>query len=176
LTVATLAGVVSGAIAGTPASLPTNWELFDQYLLGPGTDLDSDTFPSGTNFPAGTDLEGANLAYSTITNATFPSGINFQGGDLTYGDFAGTTYPTGTNFEVADGSDGGNTLDCANFTKRHNGRSSTAGCQLQRHVHRNWSLHCGKRHELYERQPDERHLRGCHGGLIRHHLVEYNMP
>ncbi len=39
LTGATLTGAVSQGIKGTPAALPTGWQLADGYLIGPGANL-----------------------------------------------------------------------------------------------------------------------------------------
>ena len=57
LTNATLSSVKSGGITGTPSHLPTNWQLIDGYLIGPGADL-TDADLSGVDL-SGVDLSGA---------------------------------------------------------------------------------------------------------------------
>ena len=93
---ATLEGVSSGAITGTPASLPANWQLTHGYLVGfdawlgdanlagaqlAGADLmDSDL--SGANLTAA-DLAGANLASVDLFGAMLAD-TNLAGAAMTY--------------------------------------------------------------------------------------------
>ena len=99
LTNAVLTGVQSGSVTGTPAALPTNWQLVNGYLLGPGANL--------TNAV----LTGANLANADLANANF-TGANLNtaiagGANFTSAIWANTTCPDGTN----SNNDGGT---CAN--------------------------------------------------------------
>ena len=55
---ATLTGVKSGGITGTPTSLPTGWKLIGGYLIGSGAHLTD------------ANLSGLNLAGATLTSAT----------------------------------------------------------------------------------------------------------
>jgi uncharacterized protein YjbI with pentapeptide repeats len=55
---ATLTGVLSGGITGTPTSLPTGWKLIGGYLIGSSANL------------TGANLNGLNLAGATLANAT----------------------------------------------------------------------------------------------------------
>ncbi len=56
---ATLTGVFSGSITGTPAALPSGWKVTAGHLVGPGANL-SNADLSGADL-AGVDLRGANL-------------------------------------------------------------------------------------------------------------------
>ena len=47
LTGATLTGVTSGRIIGSPGVLPTNWQLTSGYLIGPGANLLGAALTSG---------------------------------------------------------------------------------------------------------------------------------
>lgn len=76
-----LAGVGSGAISGTPASLPVGWKLVNGYLVGAGADL------SGASLQ-GIDLSGADLTGVTLTFAGL-SGTNFTDATLTSADLGG---------------------------------------------------------------------------------------
>ncbi len=90
LTGANLTGAVSGSITGTPAALPTNWQLVGGYLIGPGADLRSADLNNanlrGANLAkldlsgadlSSADLTGANLNYANLTD------VNLTGADLT---------------------------------------------------------------------------------------------
>ena len=67
---ATLTGVRSGGITGVPHALPTNWQLTNGYLIGPGADL------------TGATLSSANLTNAYLTNANLAN-ANLVGADLT---------------------------------------------------------------------------------------------
>ena len=66
LATATLNGVRSGNISGTPKALPSNWRLINGYLIGPGANL------TGADL-SGADLSGADLSgqliHAILTNA-----------------------------------------------------------------------------------------------------------
>ena len=74
---ATLTRVVSGAIGGTPASLPSDWAVVDGYLVGPLANL------TGANL-SGASLEGADLLKVNFASA------NLSGSDLTDATLKGT--------------------------------------------------------------------------------------
>lgn len=93
---ATLYGVSSGAITGTPASLPANWQLTQGYLIGfdarlenanlagarlAGADL-TDADLAGANLSAA-DLAGANLTSVDLFGATLAD-TNLAGAAMTY--------------------------------------------------------------------------------------------
>jgi uncharacterized protein YjbI with pentapeptide repeats len=93
---ATLTGLVSGGIHGTPASLPSGWALAGtlHYLVGPTANLTNADF-YGANL-AGTDLadanlSGANLTYANLTDA------NLSSANLSSVLWSYTTCPDGTN-------------------------------------------------------------------------------
>jgi len=69
---ATLTMALTGGITGTPATLPTNWQLLGGtgfgYLIGPGADLQADNL-DGANL-SGSDLDGADIAYSDLAGAS----------------------------------------------------------------------------------------------------------
>jgi hypothetical protein len=75
---AQLDGVVSGSIAGFPASLPPAWRIGNLYLIGPGARLVNANL-------AGVNLAGANL-----------SGALMFGANLTDVQWSNTTCPNGT--------------------------------------------------------------------------------
>ena len=60
---ADLTNVKSGGITGTPSHLPTNWQLIDGYLIGPGANL-------GFANLSGVDLTGADLTGADLTDGT----------------------------------------------------------------------------------------------------------
>ena len=64
---ANLTGVSSGHIIGIPKLLPTNWRLFDGYLIGPGANLYYANF-SGADL-ANTDLAGTDDELTNYSNA-----------------------------------------------------------------------------------------------------------
>lgn len=65
---ATLTGVSSDLISGTPASLPSNWILVSNYLAGPGADL-ADANLTGASL-ANADLSSANLTDAKLAQTT----------------------------------------------------------------------------------------------------------
>ena len=65
---AELTNVVSGAITGTPASLPSSWSFVDGYLVGPGADLSGADFTDESLF--GLDLQGVDLARAVLDGAS----------------------------------------------------------------------------------------------------------
>jgi uncharacterized protein YjbI with pentapeptide repeats len=86
---AILTTVVSGGITGTPGSLPTNWELLDGYLIGPGTNLTDDNLQNA-------DLAGVDLANADLTGAIL-TGADLAGANLAGVLWSDTTCPDGTN-------------------------------------------------------------------------------
>jgi uncharacterized protein YjbI with pentapeptide repeats len=97
LTGAIFTDVSSGGITGTPASLPTDWQLIDGYLIGPGANL------------SGADLSGADLSNADLSGMNFSdadlTGVNFFGTDLSGGNFSGADL-SGESFSVDDLSGG----------------------------------------------------------------------
>jgi uncharacterized protein YjbI with pentapeptide repeats len=73
---ATLNEAHSGAITGTPSSLPADWSLRSGFLIGPGATLYSDNL-SGINL-SDTDLAGADVADANLTGADL-AGANLTG-------------------------------------------------------------------------------------------------
>lgn len=65
---ATLNGVISGGLVGTPRSLPPGWRLTDGYLAGAGANL-VDAALAHANL-SGLDLTGANLEGADLVGAT----------------------------------------------------------------------------------------------------------
>lgn len=99
---ADLTNVASGAISGTPESLPGNWILLDGFLFGPAAELFGANL-SGLDLSSldlayanlrATDLDGAQLADSNLTDAYFDSA------NLTDASLAGAT-TTGATFNLA---------------------------------------------------------------------------
>jgi uncharacterized protein YjbI with pentapeptide repeats len=82
LTGAILTGVQSGGVIGTPAALPTNWQVVDGYLVGPGANL--------TNAV----LNGANLTGANLTNTVLNS-ANLTGANLTTANLTGANLTNG---------------------------------------------------------------------------------
>lgn len=85
LTGATLTGVRSGGVTGTPA-LPTNWSLQGGYLWGPGADLSGET-------TGGAVLTNAKLAGINVRNA-YLANTDFTSADLTGANFSGSRLVT----------------------------------------------------------------------------------
>ena len=86
---ATLTGVSSGAIVGSPAALPSGWSLVTTgtdggYLVGFGANLNSASLQgsdlSGANF-SGVTLAQAHMENSNLTGATL-AGADLTGVDL----------------------------------------------------------------------------------------------
>jgi uncharacterized protein YjbI with pentapeptide repeats len=93
----------SGAITGTPASLPANWQLAAGYLVGPeanltGADLAGQSFSGadldGAAFDntdlAGTNLESANLDQTVVLDSDL-SGTTMAGATLANAQSGGNT-------------------------------------------------------------------------------------
>lgn len=78
LSFASLSGVVSGALVGTPSALPTGVKLLGGYLVGRGANLVGAQL-SGADL-SGVDLRGANLAGVDLSAATL-TGV--RSGDVT---------------------------------------------------------------------------------------------
>ena len=85
--------VSSGEIVGTPINLPTNWEIVDGYLIGPGSDLQNAVLTDANL--ADVDLSGAYLYQAHLTDANLNGatlahvwlgGANLTGADLTGAD------------------------------------------------------------------------------------------
>jgi hypothetical protein len=89
LTNAVLTGVQSGAVTGTPAVLPTNWQLVDGYLLGPGANLTNAVL-------TGANLGNADLANGNLTGANLNT-ANAGGANFASAVWVDTTCPDGTN-------------------------------------------------------------------------------
>jgi uncharacterized protein YjbI with pentapeptide repeats len=89
----TLTGVSSGAIIGTPASLPTNWSLVSGSLIGPGANL------TGAEL-TGADLTGADLTGANLTGANL-SGANLD--DVTSGGTTGGPASLPTDWSLVNG-------------------------------------------------------------------------
>jgi uncharacterized protein YjbI with pentapeptide repeats len=75
LTGATLSGVTTGGLVGTPAALPTDWQLTNGYLIGPEANLTNADL-SDQNLD-GAMLQSANLSYAYL------QGASLRGVDLT---------------------------------------------------------------------------------------------
>jgi uncharacterized protein YjbI with pentapeptide repeats len=111
LTGTTLTGASSGSITGTPAALPTGWQLTDGYLIGPGANLTGADLSSANL--ANATLTGANLTSATLSSATLSSAdltnANLSDADVTGANLASATL-TGTNLA-------GTALAGANLTR-----------------------------------------------------------
>jgi uncharacterized protein YjbI with pentapeptide repeats len=121
----TLTGLITAWLVGTPASLPSGWQLMSgpyqntdltvAYLIGPGASLGS-AFLTGAAFD-GMNLNniympGSQLAYTSFVGVTGQA-ANFSSSTFSHADFTNANF-TGTNFTAADLS-GANFLH-ANFT------------------------------------------------------------
>ena len=100
---ATLTGVSSGFISGTPASLPSGWILANNYLVGPGANLQF----AGLS---GSDLTNADLSNADLTNAKLAqvtlTGATLTGATLTgvmSGGIVGTPASLPQNWSVKAG-------------------------------------------------------------------------
>jgi uncharacterized protein YjbI with pentapeptide repeats len=80
----TLTGVKSGSVWGWGISLPTDWQLLDGWLIGPGANLDN-AYLFGVNLSL-RNLAGASFAGANLTGASFAftnlTGAKFMGADL----------------------------------------------------------------------------------------------
>ncbi len=74
LTGAVMAAVSSGGVVGTPASLPSGWELVNGYLIGPDASLNA------------ADLEDANLVGADLDDADL-NGADLENADLAEASF-----------------------------------------------------------------------------------------
>jgi len=123
---ATLAGIVSGSLVGTPATLPSsNWQVFGGYFVGPGAN------DAGINLPylsvtngdlTGISFHAALIDFSTITN-TYLTGADFSNANLTsaslyhdrnaiYANFANAVWDHTTCPDNSNSSDLGNNNSC----------------------------------------------------------------
>ncbi len=75
LTDAALTGIYANNIIGSPIGLPSSWRLLNEYLIGPGANLNNADL-SGLDL-AGVDLTGASLLITDF------SGANLEGANLT---------------------------------------------------------------------------------------------
>jgi len=115
-----LSGIVSGDVAGTPASLPAGWSLRDGFLIGPGASL------KGANL-AGQNLAGANLAGIDLSNANLVS-TNLSGANLSGSDLSGANLTGADLFRAALAGVTWSSTTCPN------GKNSTGlsgGCARQ---------------------------------------------
>ena len=90
-------GIKSGGVTGTPAVLPTGWNVGDGYLMGPGVNL-SYVDLSNVVFPAadltGADFQGDNLSNDDLTAVTSFDGTNLQNVDFYGADIQGVDFST----------------------------------------------------------------------------------
>jgi uncharacterized protein YjbI with pentapeptide repeats len=116
---ATLAGVLSGGLTGTPASLPADWSVLAGYLVGPGANLQAADLAdqnlsgadlTGTRLLAanltstsleGADLSDANLNYAVLDDASLLD-ADVAGATFTGAYWDNTTCPNGTNSNAYD--------------------------------------------------------------------------
>lgn len=89
--------VSSGGIVGTPINLPSNWELVDGFLIGPGASLDDSVLSNVdlSDADLSSDSTPANIAGASLTN------VNFTGATLNFALFGGA-YLTNVNMTDAD--------------------------------------------------------------------------
>jgi Putative Ig domain/Pentapeptide repeats (8 copies) len=78
---AVLFGVRSGAISGTPASLPSGWELIDGFLapIIPSPQITTTSLPAGTldsPYSAGLTASGGNPPYTWSVVGSLPPGLH----------------------------------------------------------------------------------------------------
>ena len=98
-----LTNVKSGGITGDGGTtLPTNWQLIDGYLIGPGADL-TGMFLTYNNldgaYLSGANLTGANLGVTTLIGATLtgaPERYNSDRCDLTNATLTNATLSSAT--------------------------------------------------------------------------------
>ena len=90
-------GITSGGVTGTPAALPTGWNVGDGYLMGPGVnlsyiDLSNVVFPAADLTNA--DFQGDNLSNDDLTAVTSFDGTNLQNVDFYGADIQGVDFST----------------------------------------------------------------------------------
>lgn len=114
---ANLSQVSSGGIAGTPSSLPPNWQLTGGYLLGPDAELIAANLP-------GLDLAGLDLSGAVMPQAKL-EGTNLSGADLGNADLeaAVATNADLSGADLADANVSSVDLNAANLTSV-NGRDA----------------------------------------------------
>ncbi len=114
LSTATLTGVESGEVTGSP-SLPADWTVADGYLLGPSADLSGASLDGVA--ATGADLSSANLSGADLTDAVLTSAeldsanltsANLTGAALTSADLTDATL---TDANLTDAN-----LDNATYT------------------------------------------------------------
>jgi hypothetical protein len=107
---ADLAGVKLGPVSGTPATLPTGWDLRNGFLIGAHADLSGATIDCSDNglpnilvspnsgkfthlwpFSSAKDLTGLDLSASTVKNCSF-SGMNLTDADLSRSTFTNDNF------------------------------------------------------------------------------------
>ncbi len=99
-----LTGVSSGLISGTPASLPTNWEFINAFLVGPTADLEFAGLGSGDFTNA--DLSSADLSHARLTDAVL-TGADLADATLTSvisGGIVGKAASLPTNWSLQGGN------------------------------------------------------------------------
>ena len=97
---ATLTGVISGGIKGTPASLPSAWHFTRGYLIGPGANLSGASIKGNLGAFFMANVSGANLTGANLT-ADLLLGANFTGANLTGANLTLDTWDSSTNFTGA---------------------------------------------------------------------------
>ncbi len=93
LTGAAISGATSGAIVGTPQTLPPPWRLYKGLLIGPASNLRDADLENATLLVA--DLAGADLRGAHLSGADL-DGADLTGADLTGADLANTQLTQGT--------------------------------------------------------------------------------
>jgi uncharacterized protein YjbI with pentapeptide repeats len=83
---ATLSGVSSVALQGSPATLPPGWRVANQYLVGPGATLRGAALRNLDLH--GADLTGADLHFAKLSSSDLRA-ATFDGADLTAAYFDG---------------------------------------------------------------------------------------
>ena len=142
---ATMAGVSSGGISGTPRQLPTSWHLVNGYLLGQGADLtgaglDSQNFSNynltDANF-TGADVSGTNFTNAVLVAANFTDATAYDA-DFTRANLDGATmtrtqanYASFANAIMTSASVENATLDNANLTYLNGSDASFKGSSLE---------------------------------------------
>ena len=89
-----LTSISSAGITGTPATLPSKWEVIGGFLVGPGAYLANREGISNLDL-SGRDLSGIQLHTNAISN------VNFSGSNLTGASFKNVTF-TNVNLDGAN--------------------------------------------------------------------------